>query len=163
MLLHETCGPCLFDLVKSELCNGVGHHQIYSTTPMLPGCWTPLSIHHRTTTTTSETILSPTLELAIHQSSRRHQNTALHSSTALEALAKVRAQFQAKLPASSGKARPPGIHYLGPHPCSTYRRAWIIQRTYLLTSLCHSPAAFCSSVLYSIHCDIVTRPVVHQI
>jgi hypothetical protein len=46
--------------------------------------------------------------IAIHQSSRRHQVTALHSSTALEALAKVRAQFQAKLPASSGKARLPG-------------------------------------------------------
>lgn len=92
--------------------------------------------------------------------SSEHRSAFLNS---LEALAKVRAQFQAKLPASSGKARPPGIHYLGPHPCSTYRRAWIIQRTYLLTSLCHSPAAFCYSVLYSIHCDIVTRPVVHQI
>jgi len=76
-----------------------------------PCCWA--AGHHYQSTTEQQpepqkTILSPTLELAIHQSSRRHQNTALHSATALEALAKVRAQFQAKLPASSGKARLPG-------------------------------------------------------
>lgn len=48
-------------------------------------------------------------------------------------------------------------------PCSTHLRAWIIQRTSLLTNLSYSPAAFCYSVLYSIHCEIVTRPDVHQI
>ena len=48
-------------------------------------------------------------------------------------------------------------------PCSTHLLAWVIQRTSLLTNLSYIPAAFCYSVLYSIHCDIVTRPVVHQI
>jgi hypothetical protein len=49
-----------------------------------------------------------TIAISHHQSSRRHQITALHSPTALGALVQVRAQFQAKLPASSGKARLPG-------------------------------------------------------
>jgi len=78
-----------------------------------PRCWA--AGHHYQSTTEQQpepqkTLLSPTLELAIRQSSRRHQNTALHSATALGALAKVRAQSkQNYLPRLGRRVRPGSI------------------------------------------------------
>lgn len=113
-------------------------------------------LHHDDNLANNTTTISG---IAIHQSSRRHQITALHSSTASSK--SVLNSKQNYLPRLGRRVCPDPLPRI--IPCSTHLRAWIIQRTSLLTNLSYSPAAFCYSVLYSIHCDIVTRPVVHQI